>query len=88
MTRKLLMIAAVVVFAFVPPIGSQTAEAHGGGFGGAGMHGGGFGDGGFHRGGLRGRGSLGGGDFGVTDLELAVSSAAITPDIMDMEPAT
>jgi hypothetical protein len=63
MTGKLLMIAAVVAIAFVPQIGRRPAEAHGGGFGGAGMHGGGFVGGGFHGGGLRGRGFLGGRRF-------------------------
>jgi hypothetical protein len=41
MTRKLLMAAAIVAMALIPPIGMGTAEAHGGGYGG-GFHGGGF----------------------------------------------
>lgn len=43
MTRRLLMSAAVVAVALTLSIGTRTAEAHGGGFGGGGFHGGGFG---------------------------------------------
>jgi hypothetical protein len=66
MTRKLLLTAAIVALALAPSIGSRTAEAHGGGFGGfhgGGFRGGGFGGGSIHGGGFRGRGFLGGRRF-------------------------
>jgi hypothetical protein len=55
MTRKFLMIVAIVAIAFIPSIGTGIAQAHG--FGG-GFHGGGFGGRGFHGG--YGRGFYGG----------------------------
>src|ERR1700720_614317 len=61
MTIKLLMTTAIVALVLAPSIGSRTAEAHGGGFGG--FHGGGFGGRGFHGGGFRDRGFLGGRGF-------------------------
>jgi hypothetical protein len=51
MTRKFLMIVAIVAIAFIPSIGTGTAQAHG--FG-EGFHGGGFGGRGFHGGYSRG----------------------------------
>lgn len=50
MSRKLLLTATIVAIALTAPIGSRTADAHGGGFGGGGFHGGGF-----HGGDFRGR---------------------------------
>jgi hypothetical protein len=48
MTRKFLMVVAIVAIALNPLIGISTAQAHG--FGGGGFHGGGFGGRGFYGG--------------------------------------
>jgi hypothetical protein len=63
MTRKWLMTAAIVIAAFIAPIGIGTADAYGGGHGGGGFHGGGFRGGDFRGGNFYHRGFDGRRDF-------------------------